>query len=65
MANESGIPHLYISMAYALIQFGINMYVIANPISQIGFLFIITTQVIAYAILKYGIIRKVSMTTQE
>ena len=65
MANESRIPHLYISMAYALIQFGINMYVIANPISQIGFLFIITTQVIAYAILKYGIIRKVSMTTQE
>ena len=65
MANESGIAHLNISMVYALIQFGINMYVIANPISPMGFLFIITTQVIAYAILKYGLIRKVSMTTQK
>ncbi len=65
MANENRIPHLNISMGYALIQFGINMYVIANPISPLAFLFMIIVQVITYTIFKYSIIRKLSKASQE
>lgn len=65
MANEYSIPHLNISMVYAVIQFGINMYVIANPISPMGFLLMIIVQVITYTIFKYSIIRKLNMASQQ
>ena len=65
MANEYSIPHLNISMVYAVIQFGINMYVIANPISPMGFLLMIIVQVITYTIFKYSMIRKLNMASQQ
>jgi UDP-N-acetylmuramyl pentapeptide phosphotransferase/UDP-N-acetylglucosamine-1-phosphate transferase len=53
LANERGIPHLKVSMIYAVVQFCIDLTVIGTDVSPLVFILILTCLTLTYVWLKF------------
>jgi UDP-GlcNAc:undecaprenyl-phosphate GlcNAc-1-phosphate transferase len=53
LANERGIPHLTVSLIYALVQFCIDLTVIGTDVSPLVFILILTCLTLTYVWLKF------------
>ncbi len=53
LANEKGLPHLWVSAAYAMLQFFINVMVLMTDITPLLFLLILLSLSLTYLWLKF------------
>jgi UDP-GlcNAc:undecaprenyl-phosphate/decaprenyl-phosphate GlcNAc-1-phosphate transferase len=60
LANEMGWPHLLVASLYALIQLGINSWVLTSPVSIVDAMALLSALSLFYVASKYLILRQIS-----
>lgn len=61
LANELKIPHLLVSLMYAILQILISFYLLNNEFSNIGIVLSLLIGVILYVIIKIGVLKKITI----
>jgi UDP-N-acetylmuramyl pentapeptide phosphotransferase/UDP-N-acetylglucosamine-1-phosphate transferase len=61
LANELKMPHLLVSLIYAILQILVSFYLLNNEFSNIGILLSLLIGVILYVIIKIGVLKKITI----
>jgi UDP-N-acetylmuramyl pentapeptide phosphotransferase/UDP-N-acetylglucosamine-1-phosphate transferase len=61
LANELRMPHLLVSLIYAILQILISFYLLNNEFSNIGIVLSLLIGVILYVIIKIGVLKKITI----
>jgi UDP-GlcNAc:undecaprenyl-phosphate GlcNAc-1-phosphate transferase len=65
LANEMKIPHLWVSILYALIQIVISGYLLMQEVSTPQLLSVLIVGAIGYSLLKWLLIKKIAKSAQN